>query len=188
MISWFMTSPPPKRSPPALAILVLLCEEPMHVYRMRRLIKLRGEDEVINVGQPNSVYQTITRLRRQGLLTAGPLSRLKNRPERTIYCLTDPGRAILLEWTREMLSTPSHEFPEFPAAISVLAVLTPKDVLKQFEKRITALETDLAHLRIRRKAAIGLIPRLFLIEVEFLLYQTLGEIRWVKSIANDLRT
>jgi len=40
-----------KRSPLALAVLVLLHEAPMHPYRMQRLIKDRGKDQVINVGQ-----------------------------------------------------------------------------------------------------------------------------------------
>ena len=98
----------------------------MHVYRMQQLIKRRGEDEVINVTQPNSLYQTIARLEREGLLVAGSVDRDSKRPERTVYELTDSGKATLVTWTREMLSAPSREFPEFPAAISVLLVLTPE--------------------------------------------------------------
>ena len=32
------------------------------------------------------------------------------------------------------------------------------------------------------------VPRLFLLEIEFLLAQTVSELRWVTSIADDLRS
>jgi DNA-binding PadR family transcriptional regulator len=157
----------------------------MHVYRMQQLIKRRGEDEVVNVSQPNSLYQTIARLERAGLLVAGSVDRDSKRPERTVYELTGAGRAILINWTRELLSTRSREFPEFPAAISVLPVLTPKDALKQLEKRIVTLESELARLRARVTAA-KFLPRLFLLEIEYLKAQTAVELQWVQSVADDL--
>jgi hypothetical protein len=47
--SHFMTKSSPKRSPLALAILVLLHEVLMHTYRVQQLIKERGKEEVIRV-------------------------------------------------------------------------------------------------------------------------------------------
>jgi DNA-binding PadR family transcriptional regulator len=175
-----------KRSPLALAVLVLLHEEPMHVYRMRQLITRRGEDEVVNVTQPNSLYQTIARLERAGLISTGSVDHDSKRPERTVFQLTDDGKATMARWTREMLSTPSHEFPEFPAAISVLPVLTPKDALRQLEKRIAVLEPEVARLHARITAA-PFLPRLFLLEVELLHAQTVAELRWVQGVVKDLR-
>ncbi len=182
-----MTIAVPKRSPLALGVLVLLYEKPMHVYRMQQVIKRRGEDEVVNVSQPNSLYQTIARLERAGLLVAGSVDRESKRPERTVYKLTEAGKAAMVDWTRELLSTRSREYPEFPAAISVLAVLTPKDALKQLERRIGALETELARLDARLTAA-HFLPRLFQLEIEYLDAQTGAELRWVQAIADDLRS
>ena len=186
MYNIIMSGGPPKRSPLALAVLVLLYEAPMHVYRMQQLIKRRGEDAVINVTQPNSLYQTIGRLERAGLLVAGSVGRDNKRPERTVYELTDAGKATLVQWTREMLSAPSREFPEFPAAISVLPVLTPNDALKQLEKRIAVLEPEIARLH-ARIAGSHFLPRLFRLEVELLQAQARAELRWVEAVADDLR-
>jgi DNA-binding PadR family transcriptional regulator len=61
------------------------------------------------------------------LIVAGAVNRDKKRPERTVYELTDVGRSTISEWTRELLSKRSREFLEFPAAISFLPVLTPRD-------------------------------------------------------------
>ena len=54
-----------RRSSIALAVLAFLYERPMHPYRMQQLIKERGKDEVINVRQRASLYQTIDRLPKQ---------------------------------------------------------------------------------------------------------------------------
>src|SRR2546423_10953539 len=108
-----------KRSPLALAILVLLHEAPMHPYRMQRLIKDRGKDQVINVEQRASLYQTINQLLRAGLIGFWETSRPEGFPERTLYKLTDKGHQAALDWLRDMLSTPAQEYPEFPAAVSL---------------------------------------------------------------------
>src|SRR5258707_15841549 len=105
-----------KRSPLALAILALLDEAPMHPYRMQRLIKDRGKDRVINVEQRASLYQTINQLLRAGLITIFETARQEGFPERTVYKLTDKGHDTALNWLREMLSTPTQEYPEFPPA------------------------------------------------------------------------
>ncbi|MFS8513910.1 MAG: helix-turn-helix transcriptional regulator, partial [Planifilum fulgidum] len=94
-----------QRSPLALAILVLLAEEPMHPYRMQRLIKERGKDLVINVQRRASLYQTIQRLLRNGLIAVKETSREENRPERTVDELTEKGLQTSREWLRDMLAT-----------------------------------------------------------------------------------
>src|SRR5690606_27254117 len=92
-----------QRSPLALAILVLLAEKPMHPYRMQQLIKERGKDLVINVQRRASLYQTIQRLLRNGLIAVKETSREENRPERTVYELTEKGLQTAREWLRDML-------------------------------------------------------------------------------------
>jgi DNA-binding PadR family transcriptional regulator len=177
-----------KRSPLALAVLVLLYEEPMHVYRMQQLIKERGKDEVINVTQRNSLYQMIARLERDGLILVRASEKESHRPERVLYEITNAGRGVAVEWTREILSTPSREFPEFPAAVSVLPVLSPKDALEQFEKRIAALEAELARVDAATTEAATYVPRLFLLEMEYMYAQTSADLRWTRAIADDLRS
>src|SRR5690242_15903931 len=111
-----------RRSPLALAILALLYEEPMHPYRMQQLIKEREKDDVVNVRQRASLYQTIDRLLRDGLIAIQETARSENRPERTVYRLTEMGREAVFTWVREMLATPAREYPEFPAAVSFMAM------------------------------------------------------------------
>jgi DNA-binding PadR family transcriptional regulator len=178
---------PVKRSAIALATLTMLYEEPMHPYRMQQLIKERGKNEVINVTQRASLYQTINRLEREGLIAAQSVSRDENRPERTVYELTAAGRETMMEWMRQMLSTPSPEFSEFPAALSVLAILTPKDARQQLERRVAALEPELKRLD-GILAQTSFLPRLFLLEMELLRANCATELKWVRSVVEDLRS
>jgi DNA-binding PadR family transcriptional regulator len=178
---------PAKRSAIALAILTMLYEEPMHPYRMQLLIKERGKDEVINITQRASLYQTINRLEREGLIAVQSVSQDENRPERTVYELTSKGRQTMLDWMRQILSTPAQEFSEFPAAMSVLAVLTPKDARQQLERRVAALEPELKRLD-GILAQTSFLPRLFLLEMELLRASCATELKWVRSVVEDLRS
>src|SRR5437764_7312634 len=101
----------PRSSTMALAVLAFLYEAPMHPYRMQQLIKERGKDQVVNVRQRASLYQTIERLQRDGLIAVQGTSRAERRPERTEYALTDEGRATVCAWLRTMLAVPAREFP-----------------------------------------------------------------------------
>src|ERR1700753_789878 len=97
---------PVKHSAIALAILTMLYEEPMHPYRMQQLIKERAKEEAINKPNRESLYQTITRLEREELIQPQSVSRDENRPERTVYELTDQGRKTMVDWMHKILSTP----------------------------------------------------------------------------------
>jgi DNA-binding PadR family transcriptional regulator len=159
----------------------------MHPYRMQQLIKERGKDEVINVTQRASLYQTINRLQREGLITAHSVSRDENRPERTTYELTPKGRETMVEWMHQILSTPSPEFPEFPAAISVLAVIPAKDARQQLELRVSALEIELKRID-TELAKVSFLPRIFVLEMELIRANCATELKWVRSVVEDLRS
>lgn len=176
-----------RRSPLALAVLALLVEAPMHPYEMQRLIKQRGKDQVINVGQRATLYKTIDRLRRDGLISVRETSREAQRPERTVYQATPDGREVARAWLREMLSAPRKEFPEFPAAIAYLPLLDPGDALDQLEARHARLRDELARCDAELADASETVPRLFLLEGEYLRAVTAAELEWVGALIDDMR-
>lgn len=179
-----MAHPARPRSPLWMVVLALVCEEPMHPYRMQTLIKERGKDEIANVAQRNSVYQTIAALSRAGLIVARGTSREKRRPERTIYAVTDEGRRTLQSWMRTVLSAPAREFPDFPAALSLVAGVAPDEVRALLEARVQALEVRLAAL----EKPIPNLPRLFLLESEYMAAMVRAEIQWLRAVSDDLRS
>ncbi len=176
-----------QRSPLALAVLALLYESPMHPYRMQRLIKERGKDMVINVQRRASLYQTIHQLLRAGLIAVRATARDEKFPERTVYELTAAGRQTANTWLREMLSTPAQEFPEFPAAVSLLPLLPPGDVLRQLETREARLAEQIAAIDSALRSS-GNLPRLFLLEEEYMRAVLEAELKWVRALIADLRS
>jgi DNA-binding PadR family transcriptional regulator len=176
------------RSPLALAILCLLAYEPMHPYRMQQLIKNWGKDLVINVGQRKTLYTTIDRLVRDGLVDVEGRSRQQAFPERTTYRLTEPGQAACRSWLRDMLATPRREYPEFPAAVSFLLLLQPGEVLAELDKRLTAIGDQLARIDGELAAGQDAAPRVSLLELEYLRAITHAEQQWLASVISDLRT
>lgn len=175
------------RSPLALTVLALLYEVPMHPYRMQQLIKERGKDQIVNVRQRTSIYQTIERLLRDGLIAVRATVREEKWPERTVYELTDEGRRVVMVWLRLMLAQPTPEFPEFPVALAFLPLLSPEDALHQLELRAAALADEVARLEVLLQDTATALPRLFLLESEYL-RATLGtELAWVRGLVADLR-
>lgn len=187
LTSNIMTMKSAKRSPLALAVLGMLMQGPLHPYGMQRLIKERGKDEVINVTQRTSLYQTIQRLEREGLVRPQMTARDEGRPERTVYEITDAGREIALLWMRQMLSTLTREYPEFPAAVSFLPLLAPTDALRQLALRAEAIEAEIRRIDEGLQAAAA-VPRLFLLESEYARALLVAEQSWTNAVVEDLRT
>jgi DNA-binding PadR family transcriptional regulator len=168
-----------------MVVLALTCEEPMHPYRMQTLIKQRGKDQIANVAQRNSVYQTIVALLRGGLISVLETSRPDRHPERTVYEATEEGRRALRSWIRTGLSTPAREYPEFPAALSTLYGVTgPEDMRTLLETRVEALETRLPDL----EKPWPDLPRIFLLETEYMAATVRAEIKWLRSVIAELRS
>lgn len=182
-----------RRSTLALAVLSLLLEaeqmrrEPLHPYGMQRLIKDRGKGEVVNVGQRASLYRTIDRLHRNGLIRAVGSDRAENRPERTLYELTDLGRRVWREWMLDALEAPVRSYAEFPAALAFIPLLEPEEVLARLDQRRETLAAELDRIRAVTSEAAE-YGRLFALEMEYLRATTAAELEWVESVSGDLRS
>jgi DNA-binding PadR family transcriptional regulator len=172
------------RSPLWLVVLAMAAEAPMHPYRMQTLIKERGKDLVANVAQRNSVYQTIDALRRAGLVEVREMSRDERRPERTVYQATPLGRTTLKEWMQRILAAPARDFPDFPAALSLIMMLSPDEARTALETRVVAIERRLREL----EAPVPGVPRLFLLESEYLAALVRAERDWLRRVITDLGT
>jgi DNA-binding PadR family transcriptional regulator len=178
-----------RRSPLALAILGLLENGPMHPYGIQRLIKQWGKDQVVNVGQRTSLYRMIVRLEEAGLIAVGDTERDERYPERTTYQVTDAGRIASRRWLAEIVATPRNEFPEFPAALSFLMLLPPADALELFEQRRDHLAKRLPELdaELASQYEGAPVPRVVLVETEYLRAILKAELEWIAGILDDLR-
>jgi DNA-binding PadR family transcriptional regulator len=176
-----------RSSPLALTVLGMLHTRPLHPYGIQRLMKQWGKDQVVNVGQRTSLYRTIERLEESGLVAVLATGRDQQYPERTVYEITDAGRAATRQWLTEMLSEPKREYPEFPAALSHLMMLTPAEALDQLARRERALAALQAGLEAGLAAGAGL-PRVLMLESEYVAATSAAQLAWLRSVIADLRS
>jgi DNA-binding PadR family transcriptional regulator len=170
-----------------LVVLGMLIDEPMHAYRMQKLLKLWGKDKVVNIRRPASIYQAIERLLRLGLIDVRKTIQTESHPDRIVYGITRQGRSTLRAWLRELLTTVGADFPDFPAAVSMLVLLTPVEAKASFEIRAKAVSTALRGLEVDKQAA-GDLPRLFLLEDAYRTALLDAESAWLKAAIADLES
>jgi DNA-binding PadR family transcriptional regulator len=178
---------PPARSSLGLMVLWLLFEQPQHVYGMQKLIKAQGKDRVVNVRARASLYQTIERLVRLGLVEVSETVRSEGYPDRIVYAITDSGREVARAWLRETLRTTGDEYPEFIAAVSIMFGLAPDDAREQLEQRERRLAAELAETEAELAGAPPGLPRLFLLEEEYRKAVLEAQLSWLRGVIDDLR-
>jgi DNA-binding PadR family transcriptional regulator len=175
-------------SPLAVAVLSLLHAGPLHPYAMQGLIKQWGKDQVINVGQRANLYKTIRRLQDAGLVAFRQTERDQNYPERTVYELTEAGRAADIRWITEMVATPRNEFPQFPAALSFVMLLGPEQARQALARRAAGLEGRLAEVEETLARFAGTLPRVTLMDDEYERAILGAELGWLRGVLADLQS
>src|SRR5215469_9022186 len=132
----------PFSNPLALAILVLLYERPMHPYEMATTMRERGKEHSIRLNY-GSLYTVIEQLLRAEFIAVREVLKEGKRPEKTVYDITPAGEAELIDWMRELVSSPVKEYPVFEAALSLLPVLPPEEVIELLQIRLSLLQKTL---------------------------------------------
>jgi DNA-binding PadR family transcriptional regulator len=171
----------------ALVVLSVLVQRPMHPYEMASVLRARGKEDDMEI-KWGSFYTVVRNLEKHRLIEATESQRQGGRPERTIYRLTDAGRAELVDWTRDLVARPEPELPRFKAALSVLGVLSPDEVAGLLERRLDTLTEQLAGRAAALARLRGDIPRLFLIEDEYDVAIREAEVAWLRGLLEELRT
>ncbi|GAA4140243.1 PadR family transcriptional regulator [Leifsonia shinshuensis] len=178
----------PTLTPLAVAALALLAEGPTHPYEMYQTLVLRSEDRLVKV-RPGSLYHTVDRLARQGLVRATGTEREGNRPERTTYEITEEGTRALGERVADIIATPVNEFPEFPLGLGEAHNLPLETVIDLLRNRVGLMRADIALLDdgIHRVRAKGL-PEKYWLDVRYLRTTAEAEAAALEALIDDLAT
>ncbi|WP_235204520.1 PadR family transcriptional regulator [Nocardia otitidiscaviarum] len=175
-------------TPMAIAVLALLEERPMHPYEMYQLLRTRREDHLIKI-RPGSLYHTVDRLTQHDFAAAEGTDRAGNRPERTIYRITDAGRAALRGQVTELLRQPLREYPIFPVALAESHNLPREQVLAALRERIARLDGDIAELdALRDWVCHRSVPRRYWMVLDYLRAQRATEVGWLRDFVAELES
>ena len=169
----------------ALAVLSTLAQRDLHPYEIAAALRGWGKDQDMDI-KWGSLYTVVRNMDKHGLIEAVQSVREGRRPERTIYRITDAGRAELVDWARELVSTPEPERPRFRAGLSVLSVLHPDEATTLLRQRLDQLENAIAAGRDALTEYARDVPRLFLVELEYDLAMQEAEAAWMRDLLAEL--
>lgn len=168
-------------TPLAVMVLALLREDDMHPYEMKRLLLQRRDDRLVSITH-GTLYHTVARLQRAGLLDEVGVDREGNRPERTTYTLTPAGDGAVTEWVRREL--PRADRPEqFRVALAEAHNLPRDEVASLLRDRRETLAAQHAELTgARDGAAHRGVPEQFLVEVERHSAMLAADLTWLDAL------
>lgn len=170
--------------PLTLTVMALLTERPRHPYEIQRLIGERKKDFARSTQR--ALYHAIDRLVKADLIAPVAINREGNRPERTVYQLTDEGKDRFAQWLGELLAQPLPEYPLFTVAVSFLSYLPQETVQQALQARIIELEGELAGIEARLQGLGQHLPRVLLLELEYVRALRQGEVTWLQSLIQDI--
>jgi DNA-binding PadR family transcriptional regulator len=175
-------------NPLVLAILGLLLERPMHPYDLLMELRQRSEHQAAVITR-GSVYDIVAALATAGWVTETARLRQGNRPERTVYALTDPGREELVRRLDGEIRNPRRDFTPFLGAIAYLGALGPTGAVDALTERAQRLRDRTTGDEQRLAEALGQgVPRLYVIEAEFAASLAHAELAWIDSTLEEIRT
>ncbi|MQY09534.1 PadR family transcriptional regulator [Actinomadura macrotermitis] len=174
-------------NPLALAVLAELLVEAMHPYEIGRRLQEHGNDRTLKYTR-GSLYMVVEQLERAGFVVEQETVRDTQRPERTVYALTEAGRVELYDWLRELVARPRNEYPQFGVALSLISVLPPAEAAALLGERLARLDEQIGEIRETvRKATDDGVMWIFLVEDEYELAVLEAEHRFVTGLAASLR-
>jgi DNA-binding PadR family transcriptional regulator len=173
-----------RSNPLALAVLAQLWEQPQHPYEVASTLRARRKDASVKLNY-GSLYTVVDSLEQHGFIEALEALRQGGRPERTVYGLTDAGRAELHSWLRDLIEQPVKEYPQFEAGVSLIGIIDPDQVVVLLRQRGTLLrqELDVLGETTEMLASQGL-PALSWIELSYRMAMTLAELTWVEQFVD----
>jgi DNA-binding PadR family transcriptional regulator len=175
-------------TPLGLATLALLVERPMHPYEMYQTLVQRHQDRVVKLRR-GSLYHSVYWLEDRGMVRSTSTEREGNRPERTIYEITEAGREELTQRVAGMLATPVNEYPEFPLAIGEAHNLPLNTVIDLLTGRLVLLKAQLADSdEAVRELEKRQVERRYWLDGSYTRAIQVAEVSWLEQLLADLRS
>jgi DNA-binding PadR family transcriptional regulator len=174
-------------TPLGVMVLALLREGDMHPYEMVRLLRARHDDRLLAITN-GTLYHTVARLQRAGLLEEVGTDRDGNRPERTTYALTAAGRDTVTAWVRRELPRIDRD-TDARIALAEAHNLERDEVIPLLrDRRAAVVESHTLHRDGLRAAGEKGVPAQVLVEIERQEVLLDAERRWLDTLLTRLES
>ncbi len=127
-----------------LVILGLLRDQPLHGYEIKQVIEEHmGDWTSIAFG---SIYFALGKLSAEGLIEMIATEKTGNRPSRSIYQITEAGRAEFLRLLREVWSEPERQYFAIDIGLAFMNALPLDEIKVCLQRRVAEMEGALQYL------------------------------------------
>jgi DNA-binding PadR family transcriptional regulator len=171
-----------------LVILGLLRERPLYGYEIKQLIEEHMSDWTsIAFG---SIYFALDKLADEKFVEKVEVEQENNRPARSVYQITEKGRAEFVRLLRENWQQVEREYFSLDVCLFFLESLPLAEVKSYLQKRQAALQTALGYLEQHRAAQLSLpeVPRLATAIFDHTFVHTQAELNWVGDLLQKLES
>jgi len=169
-----------------LMVLGLVLERPMHGYEINQIIGSDDMQSWLDISR-TSVYYALSRLKKQGLITE-VVEKQYNKPDRSIYRITEPGRELFFDSLGRALAEQEKVFLEYNIGLFFINKLAKEKALDVIERRKRFLKKWRTVLNEQLKNANngdGHIPTLRAV-VDHTLSFAEHEISWLDAFTEDV--
>ncbi|WP_214319226.1 PadR family transcriptional regulator [Nonomuraea sediminis] len=164
-----------------LTVLALLTVRAGHPYELHRFIVDTHKDYI--TGLPRSLYHAVERLARDELIVPVETHREGRRPERTVYEITEEGRAQLETQLRRLLEEPDPDRRAFVAAVSLIGCLPPSEAARALRARAATLEGALVGIDAHIRAVVDSgLPEILMLEIEYERRLHQADLDWAREV------
>jgi DNA-binding PadR family transcriptional regulator len=157
----------------------------MHPYEIASVLRSRGKERSIQINW-GSLYTVVENLEKHGFIEVSSTDRQGRRPERRVYRITEAGREEVADWLRELVGVPEKEYPRFEAALSMMPILSPDEMISRLEERLRALDQTVAEEQRALERLGKQLPRIFLVEEEYHVAMVKAEADWTRALLKEM--
>ncbi|MDF2836645.1 MAG: PadR family transcriptional regulator [Paenibacillus sp.] len=172
-----------------LLVLGLMMEQERHPYDIRQTIKARNWHVTFNV-RDGSLYYAVDQLRDDGLIEAAEVVQIagQNRPDKTIYRITDKGREALLSLLHKQLGETA--FPQHPLlqALPFIRHADRERTLRALEGQLTSCAERIALMEAVQKLKDGALPRGSVHLLRGIMKFSLAEKEWLEEMIAEAKS
>ncbi|MHA6532256.1 PadR family transcriptional regulator [Paenibacillus sp. BAC0078] len=168
-----------------LLILGLLLERDMHPYEISLVMKERMMDQIMKL-QTGSLYYAVDKLALDGHIEAVEVIRSSDRPDKTIYRITDKGKALFEQLIMQQIKKTDLIYQPLYTALSFSRHIDQSKVERLLEERIRETEHQVNYAYQVYEEHISIVPRSALHLMYGRYEHTLTELKWLKRLYEDV--
>ena len=171
-----------------MVILGLLRERPLYGYELKHVIEDHmGDWTSIAFG---SIYFALDKLSKEGFVEKVSVEQEGKRPSRSVYQITDTGRAEFMRLLREGWQDVERQYFELDICLFFMRYLPLDEAKDYLRRRQIILEHSLSEVQNHRdeQLAIPEVPALAGAIFDHTLVHTEAELRWVSDLLEKMES